>query len=54
MALNHLSNDNPPQDRSQARPRFSWPDLRKAIEVYAREGLCYLPASWGLAHYGFS
>ena len=51
MPLKHFPNDNPLHARSQARPKFDWPKLRKAIEFYERERLCYLPASWGrLAH----
>ena len=33
--------------QSQVRPKFDWPKLRKAIEFYESEGLCYLPAGWG-------
>jgi len=51
MGLNPLDNDNPHSDNSQTRPKFDWPKLRKAIEFYEKEGLCYLPAGWGrLAH----
>lgn len=44
-ASTHNNNDH--QDKSQPRPRFSWPKLRKAIEFYEKERLCYLPADWG-------
>lgn len=47
MAPNHLSNDNPNSGNSQVLPRFSWPDLRKRIEFFEKEGVCYLPAGWG-------
>ena len=33
--------------QSQVRPKFDWPKLRQAIELYERERLCYLPAAWG-------
>ena len=48
MGLNPLDNDNPHSDNSQARPKFDWPELRKRIEFYAKERLCYLPADWGV------
>jgi hypothetical protein len=32
---------------SSPRPRFDWPKLRKAIEVYERLGLRYIPLVWG-------
>lgn len=38
---------NREQDKNQARPKFSWPELRKAIEFYEKERLRYLPAGWG-------
>jgi len=40
-------NHTKPEDKSQERPKFNWPKLRKAIEFYERERLCYLPAPWG-------
>ena len=46
MGLDHFHNDNPPQGGSQT-PRFDWPKLRKALEFYENERLCYLPAGWG-------
>jgi hypothetical protein len=33
--------------KGQAQRRFSWPKLRKVIEFYEKEHLCYLPAGWG-------
>jgi len=42
-----INNDNEQRGGSQARPRFDWPKLRKAIEFYEKERLCYLPAGWG-------
>jgi len=42
-----LNNNNDKQNKSQARSRFDWTELRKAIEFYEREKLCYLPAGWG-------
>ena len=47
MVPNHLYNYDLSEDRSQARPQFSWPKLRKAIQFYERERLCCLPAGWG-------
>ena len=47
MGLNHLSDDNPPEDNSQTRAKFDWPALRKRIEFYERERLCYLRTGWG-------
>lgn len=35
------------QDQGQARPKFDWSALRKAIAFYESEKLCYLPAGWG-------
>ena len=37
---------------SKARPRFSWPKLRKAIKFYERERLCYLPIELRLDYFG--
>ena len=42
-----IDDNNQNQGKSQARPRFSWSKLRKAIGFYERERLCYLPAGWG-------
>lgn len=47
MTSSSKVNSLPGQGKGQARPRFSWPKLRKAIEFYEKEHLCYLPASWG-------
>jgi len=47
MKDNSRNNDSKSEDKGQGQPRFSWPDLRKAIEFYEREGLCCLPAGWG-------
>jgi len=37
MGLTHLSDDNPPEDKNQARPRFAWPALRQTIGLDFRE-----------------
>ena len=48
MENSSQSNNTPGQGEGQARPRFDWPKLRKSIEFYARERLCYLPADWAV------
>ncbi|MBA7571846.1 hypothetical protein ES708_13615 [subsurface metagenome] len=47
MRDSSTDNVTPGQGKGQARPKFDWPKLRKAIEFYEREQLCYLPAGWG-------
>jgi len=47
MQSRSKDNDSKSGGKGQARPRFSWPNLRQAFEFYEREGLCYLPAGWG-------
>ena len=42
-----IDDNNQNRGESQAPPRFSWPKLRKAIQFYEKERLCYLPAGWG-------
>ena len=39
--------NNQNQNKSQARPKFSWPELRKRIGFFEKEGVRYLPAGWG-------
>ena len=47
MASSSKADIHREQSKSQARPKFDWPALRKAIAFYESEHLCYLPASWG-------
>jgi hypothetical protein len=42
-----VNNNSDRQAKSQGRAHFGWPKLRKAIEFYESERLCYLPAAWG-------
>ena len=44
----HSFNTNiPGQGKGQAHPRFSWPKVRQAIELYKRLELQNIPLVWG-------
>jgi hypothetical protein len=47
MERRSRNNDSKSEGKDQARPKFSWTDLRKHIEFYEREGLRYIPLVWG-------
>lgn len=47
MCNSSNSNNTPGQGKGQARPKFSWPELRKRIEFFEKERICYWPAGWG-------